>query len=340
MENNKSMSPKSRILNCISMMDTESLSFFLDDNKSYEITSNKFFIRQLVQVFSKLSSLGDTQLNSLPECFENIESESQDCNRFTFIGNNSASFFVVIFEENKVSVSEIYEAWNSSGMHLNSDFFKRYTLTTEKDTVIDSSIEYLMKAQKCNDAINEICNADINFLHKEIYINWLDKYDHLKDERYSFYFFPHPRLEKFNNLFYSLSQFKYYLDLTEVCIKANQAFLGFEVSNEDDLIKWLINVEDLGDKIHTIIETSLNKDENEDEFQTGYVTAHEGFKIKISISDFKDVLEFTNHFFSHYWRTYNKYSEMYETEINNNLTEDFEDSAAGKSLYELVNYKK
>ena len=340
MENKKSISPKSRILNYISMMNIESLSFFLDDNKSYEITSNEIFISQLVQVFSKLSSLGDTQLSSLPECFENIESENPDCNRFTFIGNNSASFFVVIFEENKVNVSEIHEAWNSSGSHLDSDFFKRYSLTTETDIVIDSSIDYLMKAQKCEDAINEICNADINSLHKEIYINWLDKYEHLKDERYSFYFFPHPRLEKFNNLFYSLSQFKYYLYFTEDCIKANQAFRAIEVSNEDELIKWLISVENLGDKIHTIIETSLNKDENEDEFETGYVTAHEDLIIKISIADFKEVLEFTNHFFSHYWRTYYKYCEMYETEINNNVTEGFDVSAAGKSLYELVNNKK
>jgi hypothetical protein len=323
-------------------MDEEMLSSVLDNDNSYEIAINQIFISDIMQVFNQLLSLGDTKLISFPEYIENDEFIKQDCNRFSFIGNNSSYYFSIVFEENKITVTDVYDAWYSGGNYIDSDFFKRFALSnqTETNILVDSTIDFLIKAQKCKDAINEICSDEIIFLHKEIYINWLNKYDNLKDEKYSFYFFPYPRLEKFNNLFYSLSRYKYFLDYTADCIKANEAFRAIEVSNEDELIKWLINVEELGDKIHSIIETSLNKDENEDEFQTGYITAHENFKIKISITDFKDVLEFTDHFFSHYWRTYYKYCEMYETEINNNLTEGFEVSAAGKSLYELVNNKK
>ena len=211
---------------------------------------------------------------------------------------------------------------------------------SKMDEELDMPIEYLLKVEKSNVALNEICRNNLNYLHKEIYINWIDKYEYLKEERFCLSFFPYSKLKKFNKLFFKLSQFKFYLDLTEDCIKANQEFSNTDISNEDELIEWLIKVEDLGDKLHSIIETSLNKYENEDEFQTGYVTAHEDFKIKISIADFKDVLEFLDNYITPYWRIYEKYSEVNAPKINKNINEGIEIPLDGKSLYELVKEKK
>ena len=298
------MTQKESILKYISKMDTEMLSVVLDDNRTYQEATKSVLKGKLENVFSEFKSKGDKELVQLPGNSETDESVIIECKRYTFIGNNSASYIIVVFEENEVSVTDIFDSWNSGGNNLNSEFFKRFSLTikSSEDITNVSPINYLIKVKKCNDALNEICRDEINYLHKENYIEWLDKYEYLKDDYYSLFFYPYPKLENFNNLFFTLSQFKLYLSLSEDCVKANNDYRTIDISNEDKIIEWLKKVEQLGNKIYPIIETSLNEDENEDEFPTGYVTVHEDLQIKISTKDFKNVLEFIGNYLTHYVR--------------------------------------
>jgi hypothetical protein len=319
-------------------METEMLLFFRDENRTYEKATKLKIIGELEKVFSEFKSKYDTVLIQIPGFNEIDQFVNQDCNRFTFIGNNSASYIIVVFEENEITISDIHEPWNSVGDKLSAEFFQRFYLSkySDKHTENESPLDFLLKAEKCNNALNEICRDQINYLQKEDYVNWLDKHEYLKDEHYSFSFYPFPKLENFNNLFFKLNQFKYYVELTEDCIKANNEFNEIDISEEEELIKWLIKFESLGNKMNCISETSLNNDENEEEFETGFVTAHEDFKIKIPISDFKSVLEFAGNFFNPYLRIYAKYIEANELEVNKNLNEDIEVFLDLKSLYELV----
>ena len=85
-----------------------------------------------------------------------------------------------------------------------------------------------------------------------------------------------------------------------------------------------------------IKETPLNVEDNEEEFETGFVTVHDDFNIKIAVVDFEIVLEFFDNFFTPYMKMREKYGEVDDTEIN----EDFEFSLDYKSLSDLVKERK
>jgi len=149
-------------------------------------------------------------------------------------------------------------------------------------------------------------------------------------------FYPFLQLENFNYLFFILSQYKFYVELNDDCIKANQEYIVTNISNEDALLEWLIKFEKLGNSLDAIKETPLNIEDNEEEFETGFVTVHDKLNIKIAVADFDNILEFFDNFFTPYFNMCEKYGEVDSTEIN----EDFKFSLDYKSLQELVNERK
>jgi len=323
-------------------MDTEKLSLFLDENTNYDKSSNKILIDKLLNTFSWLRFCGVTKLIYLPGSNGIDEFVNEQCNRFTFVNNDSTTHLTVIFEENEIRVTSAYESWNSKGYSLDSTYFKRFSISKQSDQInaFDFSIEYLLKVEKCNAAINEISSKETNYLHKADYVDWVNKYEHLKDEQYGFLFYPFLQMENFNYLFFILSQFKFYVELNDDCIKANQEYIVTDISNEDALLEWLIKYEKIGTSLEVIKETPLNIYDNEEEFETGFVTVHDGFNVKISTSDFTNVLDFFGNFFSPYMKMLEKYGEEIDPAMNENINEDFEFSLEYKSLKELVNERK
>jgi hypothetical protein len=319
-------------------MDTKKLSLFLDENTNYDKSSNKIFIDKLLNLSSYHNFFGDTKLMYLPGSNGIDEFVNEHCNRFTFVNNDSTRHITVIFEENEVRVTGAYESWNSKGYSLDSTYFKRFYLTKQSDQInaFDFSIDYLLKVEKCNAAINEISSEETNYLHKADYVDWINKYEHLKDEQYGFLFYPFLQLENFNYLFFILSQYKFYVELNDDCIKANQEYIVTDISNEDELLKWLIKFEKLGNSLDAIKETPLNIEDNEEEFETGFVTVHDKLNIKIAVGDFKKILKFFDNFFTPYFNMCEKYGEVDNTEIN----EDFVFPVDYKSLQELVNERR
>jgi len=319
-------------------MDTEKLSLFLDENTNYNKASNKIFIDKLLNLCSFLNFFGDTKLMYLPGINGVDEFVNEHCNRFTFVNSNSTRHITVIFEENEIRLTGAYESWNSKGYSLDSTYFKRFSISKRSDQInaFEFSIDYLLKVEKCNAAINVISSKETNYLHEADYVDWINKYEHLKDEQYGFLFYPFLQLENFNYLFFILSQYKFYVELNDDCIKANQEYIVTDISNEDALLEWLIKFEKLGNSLDAIKETPLNIYDNEEEFETGFVTVHDKMNIKIAVADFKNILEFFDNFFTLYFKMCEKYGEVDNTEIN----EDFEFSLDYKSLSDLVKERK
>ena len=319
-------------------MDLDKLSLILDEHPDYQKANNRVLINKLLNSFSLLHFLGDTKLIYLPESKVVDDFVNPFCKRFTFISNKSDSYITVTFKENEITVTDLYDDFNSYGYSLKPSYFKRFSLrnNSDQDNAINFSIDYLIKVEKCKDALHEIRRKKTNYLHKADYVDWINKYEYLKDENFRFLFYPFPQLEKFNNLFYTLYQYKFYAELTEACIQANKEHSVTDISNEDELIEWLIKFEKLGNSLDAIKETPLNIEDNEDEFETGFVTVHDKMNIKIAVADFENVLEFFDNFFTPYFNMCEKYGEVDSTEIN----EDFEFPLDYKSLSDLLKERK
>lgn len=315
-------------------MDLDKLSLILDENPAYQKANNMILINKLLNAFSLLRFIGDTKLIYVPEKNGVDEFVNPNCNRFTFISNKSDSYITMTFKENEITVTNLYDDFDSYGYSLKPSYFKRFSLrkNSDQDKAINFSINYLIKVEKCKVAINEICREETNYLHKVDYVDWINKYAYLKDENFRFLFYPFPQLENFNNLFFILSQYKFYVELNDKCIQANQEYLLTDISNEDALLDWLIKYEKIGTSLEVIKETPLNIYDNEEEFETGFVTIHDELNIKIAVADFKNILEFFDNFFTPYFNMCEKYGEVDNTEIN----EDFVFPVDYKSLSDLV----
>jgi hypothetical protein len=315
-------------------MDLDKLSLILDENPAYQKANNTSVINKLLNAFSLLRFIGDTKLIYVPEKNGVDEFVNPNCNRFTFISNKSDSYITVTFKENEITVTNLYDDFDSYGYSLKPSYFKRFSLRNNsvQDKAINFSIDYLIKVEKCKAAINQICREEANYLHKADYVDWINKHEYLKDELYRLLFYPFPQLEKFNNLFFTLYQYKFYVELNDDCIKANQEYIVNDISNEDALLEWLIKFEKLGNSLDAIKETPLNIYDNEEEFETGFVTVHDKLNIKIAVADFKNILEFFDNFFTPYFNMCEKYGEVDKTEIN----EDFVFPVDYKSLSDLV----
>ena len=173
----------------------------------------------------------------------------------------------------------------------------------------------------CTVAFNALCKAETSFLCKEDYLPWLEKYSHLRMKNYHPALLPLIKAEDFNHPYYQLSSMAAYLRFKEEARNANDEYDLLELNIEKDLIDWLCRYEKLSEKIHPIIETNLNAEENPEEFETGFISVDADFNVKIAISDYKDVLDFLRNYYHHYWDVVKKYDGLKECNYDANIDE-------------------
>jgi len=196
---------------------------------------------------------------------------------------------------------------------------------------MDTHDQYL---HDCSVAVNELCKAETFFLYKEDYLPWLEKYSHLKMKNYHPAFLPIIKPQVFNQLYYELTGFANLLRFQDQAQKANDEYRLIDLTIEKDLIDWLCCYEELSVKIHPIIETNLNPDENPEEFETGFVSVDPDYTIKIAVSDYKDLLDFLSNYYDHYWSVLRKYDGLKESTYD---PDDLGEPEEGKGLREIIN---
>lgn len=198
---------------------------------------------------------------------------------------------------------------------------------------MDTHQQYL---HDCNIAFNELCKAEPSFLYKEDYLPWLEKYVHLRMKNYHPDFLPIIKPQHFNQLYYQLYSMAASLRFHDEASKANKEYDQLDLNNEKELIDWLCIYEKLADKIHPIIETSLNPEENSDEFETGFISVDADYNVKIAVSDYKEVLDFMDNFYEHYWDVVKK-SDGLKDSIYDPNEDELGEMNEGKGLREIIN---
>jgi hypothetical protein len=159
-------------------------------------------------------------------------------------------------------------------------------------------------------AFKEICKDEITYMHKEDYLPWLEKHRHLRMEGYIPEYLPLIKPQDFNQVYYQLSRMASFLRYTEEAKQANEEYKLIDFNVEKSLLDWLCLYENLGYQIHPIIETNLNAEENEEEFQTGFISIDTDYNARIAVVDYVDVLDFLNNLYSHYWKKLEEYGGL------------------------------
>lgn len=289
---------KETILESFSKMDMDMLGLILDDSRTYQDAKKEIFLMKLNDVFNKFKNANDNLLLAHSgKCFS--DDCNKDCKGFSFIGNNSKNHVDFIFEENEIDFKDIYHCSNfkidTPGVHL-SDEISLIVSSDEKANFIPS-IEYLARVQKCERAYSELIKNEITYISKNDYHYWLEKYHDL----YKTFELPpllYNAFDKFYTLYWQIEEISSYLKFNSEASKAIQEYNFLNIENEGLLLAWLIKYESLGTDLTLLL---VDHFYNEEELKSGYVQLRNNFNLKISVSDFKDVIHFNQIFDDHYW---------------------------------------
>ena len=187
-------------------------------------------------------------------------------------------------------------------------------------------------------AFKEICKDEVTYMHKEDYLPWLEKYKHLRFPGYIPEYLPLIGPQHFNQVYYQLSGMACFLRYTEEAKQANEAYKLIDFNVEKSLLDWLCLYENLGSQIHSIIETNLNAEENEEEFNTGFISIDTDYNARIAVVDYVDVLDFLSNLYDHYWKKMEEYGGIYDAS-KDEYEEDFEFDTEVHALRTLLEMK-
>ncbi|MEY4893395.1 MAG: hypothetical protein RL751_205 [Bacteroidota bacterium] len=95
------------VLKCIQEMNTAALYYLLDVERTYQDWQRNEFILKLERVIEKLEADGDTYLNAVQGACGGSCSKGQ--NGYLFIGNNSKNYLNLLFVEEDLQLTDLYE---------------------------------------------------------------------------------------------------------------------------------------------------------------------------------------------------------------------------------------
>ncbi|MFM7005913.1 MAG: hypothetical protein ACKOWX_01535 [Flavobacteriales bacterium] len=112
------------VLKCIQAMNTEALYYLLDVERTYQDWQRNEFILKLEHVMKKFEAAGDTYLNAVQGACGGRCSRGQ--NGYLFIGNNSKNYMNLLFVEDELQLTDLYECSLFRTQFENLELQKRY----------------------------------------------------------------------------------------------------------------------------------------------------------------------------------------------------------------------
>ena len=112
------------VLKSIQAMNTDALYYLLDIDRSYQDWQRNEFILKLERVMNKFEADGDTYLNAVQGACGGSCSKGQ--NGYLFIGNNSKNYMNLLFVEDQLELTDLYECSLFRTQFENLELQKRY----------------------------------------------------------------------------------------------------------------------------------------------------------------------------------------------------------------------
>lgn len=114
------------VLKCIQEMNIEALYYLLDVEHTYQDWQRNEFILKLERVMEKFEANGDTYLNAVQGSCGGSCSKGQ--NGYLFIGNNSKNYMNLLFVEEELQLTDLYECSLFRTKFENIELRQRYYL--------------------------------------------------------------------------------------------------------------------------------------------------------------------------------------------------------------------
>lgn len=283
-------------------LDADTLSYLLDDSRTYQDATKSIFIEKVSEVFEEFRRAGDSDVKAYPGKCCSGTCPNLGCTGYSFIGRNSLDHLDLIFEEKDGQVTDIY---NCSDFLIEDEIAVGRTLEIDikqdEQAVFQPGVEYLINSNKCREAIADLLPNSGNIILKSDGLYWLDKYREFKESlgslpfHYNAYF-------KFYKLYSSVQSFFDWIPYEADLETAMAGFSNLLLKNEKVLIEWLVAHEDLW---HKVIGRAFDFDEDNNKLELMCVA--EVPELFIDASECTAVMDFLETYQKHYWPLFKKY---------------------------------
>jgi hypothetical protein len=305
--------PKSKLQYLIEgfeAMNTSMLEVVLDENRTYQEARKDVFLEKIAAAFEDHKESGDTCLTAYFGICNSDLCENKGCTGYSFVGNNSLKHIDLVVKTEK---DEIVDLFNCNGLVTEDESVKRKELqfiniSIDEMANFKPSVETLIIFQEIDSACAELMAYEDAIIDKSIYLTWLIKYKQLyQDLRGKFVLYK--RTDLFHSIYFGLAELKDFLDYEKDSERAVYAFRQIDTTNEESLLKWLVQYEYLLDSLVLFLYDEIDFEYPE----KGEYFAVANFKIKTA--DFKYIANFKFHFDNYYWDMLEKYSTLSKEEI-------------------------
>jgi hypothetical protein len=321
---------KTYLINAISSMNSKELDLILEDEVSYQDTSKTIFLEKLEEVFKEFETEDDLLIPYEGKCNSN-ECSNRNKKGISFVGNKSGRYINFIFEENEDnSIKDIYTCYDFCTEKEVIDVNKRkLEITVFKDEKVNftPTPTYTTQKNKSINALNEIKQFNDREIASDEIIAWVKDYEDLYNSmNWKSIFYKHQY--SFYWLYHHINEIYEFLMIEEDAEIAIDEFKSVDLTNEIDLLKWLVKYELLYYKLivlHTTIVT-------EESLQTGNSVLHRDFPAYFKTDILKNCIDLQELLDEHYYEKLNKYSTQSEEEQQNQIpfNDDFEKNSSLK----------
>jgi hypothetical protein len=318
------------LVNAISEMNLQALQIILEDKVSYQDTTKTIFLEKLDEVFKEFKKEDNKLIAYHGKCNSN-ECSNKNKNGFSFVGSISGRYINFIIEENEDgSVKDIYTcSVFCTDKNVINENKRKLDITVYKDERVNftPTSTYNFINNKSISAINEIKQFNDSEISKEELITWIKEYEDLYNSlnwrnnfyrnHYSFYWL--------YNRIYEIYKF---LEIENEAKMGVAEFKSIDLSNEIDLLKWLVKYEHLYYELLLLCANIVT----EESLQTGNFILNKEYNITFKTDILKNCIELEELIDKHYNEKLNKYNTLSPEEQENQIPfdDDYEDTSSLK----------
>lgn len=294
---------KDLIVNSFQKMDLDMLEVLLDNTRTYQEATKEVFLKKIGEVFQKMKSSGDTELKAYAGVCDGEMCGHEAGKGYSFMGNKSGKHLNLIFEETETDFTNIYHCWflkTSENPEGDSADSIRISFSLDERADFEPGIDFSIKNQNAQKAIEDLMQYKGQIIDQSIIKNWLEKFRQLRDT-FDFHAINYSKPGEFYTLFIYFKRLSEYVSNDAFAKIAANEFPASGSLNEPELLKWLVNHEQLGRKLVNYISEDIDFEQVQKDnfFEVG--------ELKIGTDGLINSIRFKCLFDKYYWDRIEKY---------------------------------
>jgi hypothetical protein len=301
----------SAILNAFQMMDIKYLRTHLKEEYTYQDAPKEIFLNEIEAIFNAHTNSGDSELFVFEGSCASTFCDNCGKKGYRFVGKHSRNYFDLIFEVDGDDIRDLLSCSVFETKEKMEDIGTCASIYINEDDLVSfvKTPEYLIQLNQALNAFDELITSPIKSVSLKECTYWVEKHRFLhKAIDGDNLFAPKMKWSDFASLYLEIKEWCDFIHTNIELIRNAVKDVGL-AKDEDELISWIIQYEELVEEMPYNLQFSL---EREGEFYKTDLP----YQFLIKGSEFGDLFTFVEKFFEHQNTLLEKYSTYTKEEAD------------------------